>query len=849
MFSVQRQVFASNDERLLAMIPVHKVAKGIRGKLNKHNLLCLTVKKNLVSLHKVRVTTDQKGEVYSKRKTWPLYELKTVDGVDPGPANKEFVLVLEKPYRWIATDAAEKNSFLFSLWKLCAKYLDGVPQFQHVNISEPEDDGGPAFVVRDTNVSAVDAVPTEPQDYKELTAAEERDIEDVLSGHNWAECNAEALTSRLASELEGLEAANIHAILASERQVDALIEDIDRSLEALSAIETTIDSYEGILKRVRKDVYRVADVEKNTLLENSNYERLTKEVEILVSQLDLPRSQERALQSPDFETRAGIRECAMAAHMIQEKLNITLQPGMSALDVVQKRTQFFKELARDFANNFLKHCKQLFTDQAKERPAERTTALALPDHSGRFEELEPLGPLLQWLHGADPESRFSRFSALCEHYCKSMNPIYARDIKVLADNFRATVQSSSRGSAKSSDDLLNRRMQYAEAFGRISNAIVTTVNAEQHFTQDLFGLAGKPVATPTNIRSSRESLARLDAEADGETTPASAASKPSFARSTSQESATAMDVVRDVFIGLENELLNIVDFSDKIDTFNSVSMFIKIERHLRSGQLLSFLNSLLGRALVVVKRLVDAVLETRVHAMTDFKIAANKSRVGILSFVHQTAEFIRHAEEVHGVDKERHSAIVKLYTALLDALVTNIERVSLDGKHQDVIVFENFHVLFDHLSRLKVDCLKPYRPVAQDKYRKHLDQYVQTIIGDPLEKLTVFFDGVQALIASGVPMEEVGFQFAYSKQELRARLKEYPGKEVRKGIEQMYKRVERHLSDEGNLRVVVLRSMQEEFVKRYTRFTQLMEQCYPLAQIKFEFTLEDLMGYFADFTK
>eukprot|EP00048_Salpingoeca_helianthica_P004322 m.75801 g.75801 ORF g.75801 m.75801 type:complete len:247 (-) comp13145_c0_seq3:25-765(-) len=155
----------------------------------------------------------------------------------------------------------------------------------------------------------------------------------------------------------------------------------------------------------------------------------------------------------------------------------------------------------------------------------------------------------------------------------------------------------------------------------------------------------------------------------------------------------------------------------------------------------------------------------------------------------------------------------------------------------------------DLLSRLKVECLKPYRPLAADKYRKHLDQYVQAIIGDPLEKITTFFDGVQQLIASGVPMAEVGFQFAYSKQELRARLKDYPGKEVRKGIEQMYKRVERHLCDEANLRVVVLRAMQEEFVNRYKHFESLMQSCYPGAQIKFEFTENELMSFFLDYTK
>ncbi len=51
-----------------------------------------------------------------------------------------------------------------------------------------------------------DSATTEPQDYKELTAAEEHDIEDVLNGHDWKECTADQLTTRLESELEGLEA-------------------------------------------------------------------------------------------------------------------------------------------------------------------------------------------------------------------------------------------------------------------------------------------------------------------------------------------------------------------------------------------------------------------------------------------------------------------------------------------------------------------------------------------------------------------------------------------------------------------------------------------------------------------
>ena len=42
----------------------------------------------------------------------------------------------------------------------------------------------------------------------------------------------------------------------------------------------------------------------------------------------------------------------------------------------------------------------------------------------------------------------------------------------------------------------------------------------------------------------------------------------------------------------------------------------------------------------------------------------------------------------------------------------------------------------------------------------------------------MFFEGIESKVASGVKEEEVGYQLAFSKQELRKVLKEYPGKEV-----------------------------------------------------------------------
>lgn len=62
-----------------------------------------------------------------------------------------------------------------------------------------------------------------------------------------------------------------------------------------------------------------------------------------------------------------------------------------------------------------------------------------------------------------------------------------------------------------------------------------------------------------------------------------------------------------------------------------------------------------------------------------------------------------------------------------------------------------------------------------------------------------FFEGVEARVAQGIREEEVSYQLAFNKQELRKVIKEYPGKEVKKGLDNLYKKVDKHLCEEENL--------------------------------------------------
>jgi hypothetical protein len=115
--------------------------------------------------------------------------------------------------------------------------------------------------------------------------------------------------------------------------------------------------------------------------------------------------------------------------------------------------------------------------------------------------------------------------------------------------------------------------------------------------------------------------------------------------------------------------------------------------------------------------------------------------------------------------------------------------------------------------------------------------------------LQTFFEGVQARVASGVKASEVSYQLAFSKQELRKVINQYPGSMVKKGLEALYKKVEKHLSEEGNLLQVVWRAMQEEFIRQYKMLEDLIQQCYPGSMINLEFTIDDILHFFSDIAR
>ncbi|KAF0298600.1 Exocyst complex component 1 [Amphibalanus amphitrite] len=259
-------------------------------------------------------------------------------------------------------------------------------------------------------------------------------------------------------------------------------------------------------------------------------------------------------------------------------------------------------------------------------------------------------------------------------------------------------------------------------------------------------------------------------------------------------------LMKELFGALETELNSFLAQHERIDSFCVMHILVRLSEHVSSTQDSgSFLHQTLAAALVASKQNLDRLMRAQidsVHACPPPK----RSKCGVLPFVSNFQELAAIAESVFR-ESSRRADLDRWYGRLIRAV---IDQVSVTGQqHQktplEVVQMENFHHLHALLMRLKLAGLESEKREVKQKYNEALKAYVTRYFGQPLIKLNQFFGGVQSKVAQGVREAEMGYQHAFSKQELRKVIKEYPGKEVKKGLDTLYKKVEKHLCEEENL--------------------------------------------------
>jgi hypothetical protein len=452
-------------------------------------------------------------------------------------------------------------------------------------------------------------------------------------------------------------------------------------------------------------------------------------------------------------------------------MNSDIDKALLQMTAVQEQRRRFEKYKEKFSRSISRQLNNLFIHYGnhKGESDKNIEGLILPQHSGVHKELNSYIELMHWIKVMDRKS----YESLKNVYTNSLGKLYERDLKNLFELAKTKIAAPGIVTSPTTLIGLDRDMWTLETSSHDRNNYKVTLEQvltqlepvclqEQQFCVNFFQL---DVLSP----SAKNTLTTLDG-------PEIDINIVSPRKAEKQINEDVRGMMSNLFSCLKSELDNLIDHIKRQDNFYCMYVLVCLNQHVMSAQS-SFLSNTFASELIEVKRSLDQFMQMQIDSVKECKLS-RKSKCGILPYVSNIEEFAINADCL--LKSDRRADLEKWYTRLVDTILEYITIHSNDHHKTppQVIKMENYHHLYSLLSQLKISVLDAQRKEAKQKYNDALQGYVTLYFGRPLEKLNTFFEGVQARVASGVKASEVSYQLAFSKQELRKVINQYPGSMV-----------------------------------------------------------------------
>ncbi|KAG4107324.1 hypothetical protein H8356DRAFT_1268497 [Neocallimastix lanati (nom. inval.)] len=320
-------------------------------------------------------------------------------------------------------------------------------------------------------------------------------------------------------------------------------------------------------------------------------------------------------------------------------------------------------------------------------------------------------------------------------------------------------------------------------------------------------------------------------------------------------------IMNNIFEEFKNELINIADAGTQYDPTFSIGMMVRLESILRDYKntdqhfIYTTVESVFKHLVVVF----DSYMEKQFKAIEEFKNVKKKQQ-GVLPIISIFPNFVDCLEynlenndsETSGIVTITYERTSKKIFECIDAITRDIlnDNEKYDEKDKlyvHILIIENTHFFSIELADRQIKTLRSYIAEAKNRYNYHLNAYKKIIIYKTFGKLMEFFDGIEELLSTNAP-EEVGYHFKFSKASLKSVLRNYTRKDVKKGLESIYKQLFKHFTEE-NLIPEIWDDIQKDFTNHIKRIEDLINKCYSNINIKLDFTIEELQNMYYDIEK
>ncbi|KAL2822850.1 exocyst complex component Sec3-domain-containing protein [Aspergillus granulosus] len=321
------------------------------------------------------------------------------------------------------------------------------------------------------------------------------------------------------------------------------------------------------------------------------------------------------------------------------------------------------------------------------------------------------------------------------------------------------------------------------------------------------------------------------------------------------------------------DMQNLVDWSLKSDPLQGIGILFALEKAISdlddSNQdfIVHSLQKLHTRLIGLFNRFVDE----QIRGIEETKVKVNK-RKGVISFMRVFPNFSAAVEnmlsdpsqELYDVRISVNEAYDRINRAMWESLKfiakeapgqsTAVAASSGDPEDKEVLnyhilLIENMNHYIEEVDVRNLPVLERWRDRAQQDLQEHMKLYLDSIIHRPLGKLLDFIDSAGNLLSATNNPADIASRPSHSRGVAKKVLATYDTKEIKRGIDMLKKRVEKHFGDADDpglsrsLVLKVLRECEGRYERAHDETQGVLHAIYE-GQLELEWRKEDAIAMF-----
>ncbi|KAF4623518.1 hypothetical protein D9613_002135 [Agrocybe pediades] len=721
-------------------------------------------------------------------------------------------------------------------------------------------------------------------------------VEEMIEGYEWASDDVigrkmtrgavDMIEARLMDELMALEKANIHSFLESDDRVAVVMKYMDDALAELDNMDSLISTYKIHLNAVSDDILYIQSQNRGLQVQTQNQRALLAELQTLLRTVHVDQEALATLTQESLEKSQSITRLEEAAVQLYKALQAGRDTDMAAtMERLQEyrnhNSQFCKRLFDFLSIMFIARSKMLLGDTSGLTKSAGSRPTVVP-HRDLEAYLGRYSGLMIYLREMDE----SVYSKLCAAYFSAASELHATQVKallsahldlscrnlhlILSLGLGTAAVPSSKGVAtagmrragtilrspiesrqRDRDKQADGDLRASEVFGLFLEQVAKLVYDEDEFIADFLQISDSGFTFADYM--GLDNYFRRQAARSASLTP------------------TTLKLIRGaldfIFGFLPAELKSWLDAALAKDSMEIVGILAFLERFMVEAEEKGnpFVMSLLDKQHSRLKIVFDRHVSEQLKGIEKTKLSSKKRR-GVAHFVRHFAAYAGRVESqlIGASNLEIRTNVDSAYERIVQSMFDSLKQIAkLEGEGEDkgllnyhVILIENMQYFVLEMSQLDVPSLNTFTRRAEAIYDENLGAYIKIVFRRPFGKIIEFFDSLERF-AKDSNTADITSNSNFNKSALRKVLKDYNSKDIKKYIDILSRRVEKHFTDadrlageegSGTISSKVLGNVwtacEAEFVKLTEMWGQRISQWYPDSGVALEYTVADAEAAF-----